>query len=448
MTQAGSRMKRTSRIGMTVLFLIAGLAGCTGTANKIGSTVKGTRLTIMEHTHTLEADRFAAGIKPQVPEPVANAAWTQAGYDSSHVMPNAETGTHPSRIWSTSIGEGSSSDFKILARPVVKDGIVYAMDAVGAVTAVKAANGEGKWSVETTPEDMDESAIGGGLGVEGDSVYVTTGFGEVLSLDAANGKVKWRRNLFNPLRAAPTIAGGRVYAVSIDNQLSALNAATGDVEWQHRGIAESATLMGAANPAVLGDSVVVAYGSGEIYDLRAENGRVAWSYGLTSPTQIGALPAIADIRGLPVVDHDRVYAISHSGRMAAIDHRSGDRSWEADIGGINTPVIAGDTVFILSNDGQLVALSRNNGRIIWVQEMQHLTDPQDHDSDPVYWTGPVLAGGKLWLANSLGELVGFSPDDGQQAASVEIGSPVYVPPVIAGGVIYVVTDDGELVALR
>jgi outer membrane protein assembly factor BamB len=424
------------------------LTACGSTASKIGSTVKGTRVSILDHTKSLEADHTAQEIKPQVPDAVANPMWTQAGYDASHVMPNAAISDHPKVMWSTAIGEGSSSDFKILARPVVKDGMVYVMDAEGKVSGIGTSDGKSKWTLETTPEDRDESAIGGGVGVEGDTVYITTGFGEVIAVNAADGKVKWRHALLNPIRAAPTIASNRIYVVSIDNQLSALNANTGEVEWQHRGITEAATLMGASSPAVVGDSVIVAYASGEIYDLRAENGRVSWNYALTSPTQIGALPAIADIRGLPVVDRGSVFAISHSGRMASVDQRTGDRSWEADIGGINTPIVAGEAVFILSTDGQLVAMTRNNGRIIWVQELQHVVDPEDKSSDAVFWTGPVLAGGRLWLTNSMGQLAAFSPADGKQTDMIELENPIYMPPVIAGGIIYVVTDEGELIALK
>lgn len=441
-------MKRALRMIGVLLVSVFVLSGCGGTKNKIGSTVKGVRVSILDQVKTLEADHSAQGTEIVLPDVLTNTTWTQAGYDPSHVMPNAGTAGHPSIVWSTSIGEGSSSDYKILARPVIKDGVVYAMDAQGAVTAVNASSGEVKWTVETAPEDQDSSAIGGGVGVEGANVFVTTGFGEVIALDAASGKIKWRHSLLNPIRAAPTIAGGRVYVVSIDNQLSALSTETGEVQWQHRGIAEAATLMGASNPAVVGDSIVVAYGSGEIYNLRAENGRVSWNYALTTPTQIGALPAIADIRGLPVVDRGKVFAISHSGRIASIDQRSGDRNWEADIGGINTPILAGDVLFVLSNDGQLLALSRQDGRIVWVQEMQHLEDPSDKGSDHVYWTGPVLGGGRLWLTNSLGQLVGFAPADGKQTDLIDIGSPIFIPPSIANGTIYVVTDEGELVALR
>ena len=114
-----------------------------------------------------------------------------------------------------------------------------------------------------------------------------------------------------------------------------------------------------------------------------------------SPTQVGALPAIADIRGLPVVDQGRVFAISHSGRMAAIDHRTGDSVWEADIGGIDTPIVAGDTVFIYGGDGQLMALSRDSGRMHVGQATAALADPSDKNSDRLYGSGPVLAGREI-----------------------------------------------------
>ena len=326
--------------------------------------------------------------------------------------------------------------------------MVFTMDAQGRVRAFDAATGDRKWETDTTPEDSDQNAIGGGLAADGNVVYATTGFGDVFALHADSGKVVWRKALLNPIRAAPTVHDNRVYAVSINNRLTVLNAANGDELWHHDGITENATLMGASNPAVAGDNVIVAYSSGEIYNLRAENGHTSWIYALTTATQVGALPAIADIRGLPVIDGDRVYAISHSGRMAALDARSGDRVWEADVGSVNTPVVAGDTIYVLSNGGQLIALARESGRVIWVQELQHLSDPDDHDSDPVFWTGPVLAGNRIWLTNSLGQLVPFDPTDGKQGDAIDLDEPVYISPVAANGIMYVVRDDGSLVALR
>jgi len=442
--------------GMITLAALFVFAGCDTVKDLFGESgaAKGStdphkeRISILEQSKTVEPDKDLKSKKPDLPKATANVDWRQSGFDPSHLMPNAALAAHPQEIWTSNLGEGSNSDFKLLARPVVGDGMVFTMDSQGTVSAFSIKNGSEAWEFDTTPRGRDENAMGGGIGYIKGVVYATTGFGEVLALRAATGKPYWRRMLLNPIRGAPTIAGGRVYVVSIDNELSALDARRGDVLWHHRGISESATLMGASNPAVSNDSVVAAYSSGEIFDLRPENGRIAWSYTLTVPTQVGALPAIADIRGLPVIDGSRVYAISHSGRIAAIDQRIGDRVWETDIGGINTPVVAGNAIFILSNDNDLMALERDTGRVMWTQKLQKLEDPTVKDSDRLFWAGPVLGGDRLWLTNSLGQLVAFSPDDGSQLDAIDLGEPSFISPVIAGNTIYVVTDGGSLIALQ
>ena len=439
----GNKLARILLLSSLGTLLVACESG-----DKIGSTVKGDRIAVMVQAKTIEADKTASAAKPQLPRGIVNLSWPQTGYDSEHVLPPAEMAAHPQMIWKSRIGEGSDSDFKLLAHPVIDHGVIYTLDAQGLVRAFNASNGDRIWEFDTTPLDSDEKAVAGGVAIDGGSLYVTTGFGDVYALDAKTGAIKWRKSLLKPLRAAPTVADNRVYVVSIDNDLNALNAATGDVLWHQTGIAESATLMGAASPAVSGDSVIVAYNSGEIFCLRAQNGRATWNYSLAAPSQVGALPAIADIRGLPVVDHDRVFAISHSGRIAAIDQRSGDRVWEADIGGIDTPLVAGNAVFLYGGETQLIALTRDGGHPIWTVSLPKFSDPDDKDSDRIVWAGPVLAGGKLWMVNSLGKLTGFSPDDGSQTDSIDIGRPIYLSPIIVDHTLYVVTDDGKLIALK
>ena len=434
--------------GVILLAVLLALAACGDSKNKIGSTVKGDRVAVMEQAKSLEADKDLGAFKPQLPSMNVNLSWPQAGYDSEHVLPYAEVAAVPHLRWKSSIGEGSDSDYKILSHPVLSDGKVFAMDSRGLVRAFDAKSGEKLWSLDTTPKSSDDQAISGGVAVDGGIVYVASGFGEVFALNAKTGAVKWRKALLKPLRSAPTIGDNRVYVVSIDNELNALNADDGAVLWHHSGITESATLMGAASPALDGDTVVVAYNSGEIFALRAQNGRASWNYTLSNATQVGALPAIADIRGLPVVDHGVIYAISHSGRMAAIAERSGDKLWESDIGGIDTPVIAGNTIFLFGGDNQLIALAKDSGRPVWVKSLPKREDPKDKDSDRIVWTGPVLAGERLWMVNSQGRLASFSPTDGAPLDSIDVGVPLYVSPIVADHVFYLVTDDGDLVALR
>jgi len=436
------------RSGLLLLSIVSVAACATDGKDIDNHAEKAERVSIMDQKKPLEADASLKGRIPDIPKPLVNFTWPQAGYNSEHLAPSVDISQTPNIVWTKKIGKGSSSDFKILSRPVVTKGVIYTLDARGLVAAFSAKDGAGVWTFDTTPEDTDNQAMGGGISADGNNIYVTTGFGDVCALEAKTGKLLWRKSLMKPLRAAPTIADNRAYIVTVDNELNVLDATTGDILWKQAGITESATIMGASSPAVHEDSVVVAYNSGEIFGLRAQNGRVSWNYSLAAPAQLGALPAIADIRGFPVISDGKIYAISHSGRMAAIDMKTGDRAWEADIGGIETPVVAGDTVFVYGNDGNLIALTRDTGRPMWVVKLPQLEDPEDSESDRIFWSGPVLAGNVLWMTNSAGSLVGYSPNDGSQLENIDLEHPVYLSPIVAGRTMYVVADDGELIALR
>ena len=111
--------------------------------------------------------------------------------------------------------------------------------------------------------------------------------------------------------------------------------------------------------------VVVGYSSGEVFGLRPENGRVIWSDSLATTRSVNAVAGLADIRGRPVVDRGRAYAISHSGRMAAIDLRTGERAWDQPIGSSHGPWVCGDYIFVLAADNQagLPASGRREGSL-------------------------------------------------------------------------------------
>ena len=73
------------------------------------------------------------------------------------------------------------------------------------------------------------------------------------------------------MRAAPTVAAGRVYVMTIDNQITILDSANGEKKWSHNAITESAGLLGGSSPAVNGSTVAVPYSSGELFAMRVEN---------------------------------------------------------------------------------------------------------------------------------------------------------------------------------
>ena len=68
--------------------------------------------------------------------------------------------------------------------------------------------------------------------------------------------------------------------------------------------------------------------------------------------------------------------------------------------------------------------------------------------DPIFWRGPVLAGNRLVLTSSRGQIVYASPVDGRVLATVDAGESFSLPPVVANNTLYVLSDDGRLTAYR
>src|SRR5260370_42205025 len=98
----------------------------------------------------------------------------------------------------------------------------------------------------------------------------------MVGLDAKTGKEVWGQGVIAPLRSAPTVSDGRVFAITVDNQLEVIAASDGRKLWSHTGTPESAGLLGGASPAVEGDGVVGAYSSGEVLAPGGEHRRQLW----------------------------------------------------------------------------------------------------------------------------------------------------------------------------
>lgn len=449
-----SGIRKAARAAGFVMAAVAvlGLAGCDTIGDMVSSPPKpklpGKRLTVMELENKLEVDPEIELNDVELPPPYENKDWPQPGGTPDNAMYHLAAPGKLDKAWSVSAGSGSGSVARLVASPVVAEGKVFVLDAEAGVSAFEAESGARLWTEDLTPEDEDsEKARGGGVAYDNGKLFVATGFGQVHALDAASGKVLWTTEGGIPFRASPTVNGGRVFAVTSDNQLLCLAEENGEILWRHRGITESAGILAATSPAVAGSIVIVPYSSGELFALRVENGTVLWSDSLTRTGNLTSLSELNDIAGRPVIDRDRVFAISHSGRMVSIDLRTGERVWTKDIAGLQTPWVAGDYIFLVSIDQQVVAVSRRDGRIRWLSQLDHYEDPEAKE-DPIEWSGPVLAGDRLVLVSTTGKAVSVSPYTGEIMGEIDLPAKALIAPIVAGGTVYILTDDADLVALR
>jgi outer membrane protein assembly factor BamB len=432
-------------VTLCALLALPGCGNWFGTPEK--APLPGERIAVLSLGETLKPDSRVADLQVRLPRPHSNVDWPQSGGDPSHAMHHLAADGDLAVKWRVDIGEGSDSERQILAQPVIVGDRIYAMDVEANVRAMSIATGKMLWQAKLAPEDDDDGILGGGLAFSNGKIYVTTGFAQVITLDAATGKILWQRRVSGPMRAGPTVSDGRVFAVTVANELYALNADDGQVLWTHIGIAEIAGLLGGGAPAVEGDIVVATYSSGEVVALRVQNGRVVWSDSLVSLRRTDPVSSIAHIRGRAVIDRGLVYVVGHSNRTIAIDLASGSRVWEQPIGGVYGPWVAGDFLYVISNDAELICLLRKDGRIRWVQPLQRYEDEEDK-TDPIRWTGPVLAGDRLLVAGSNSEIWSVSPYTGSLLGSIKVPGPVAISPAIADQAVYLLTDDADLIALR
>jgi outer membrane protein assembly factor BamB len=347
----------------------------------------------------------------------------------------------------------------ITAPPIVAGGRVYTMDAQAEVSAHDAQTGAGIWRVNMRPNDnkRDREGFGGGLAYAGGKLYMTSGFRLVAQIDAATGRVGWRTRTEQPIHGAPTVFGGRVLAVALDNTLLTFDAATGTAGWTYQALSESARILSASSPAVSGDTVVASFGSGELVALRAANGNDLWNVALSRASRTSALSEIRDIAGRPVIYGGDVFAVSHSGVFAATDLRTGQARWTLPVVGITSPLPVGDVVYVVATDGKLICAARETGQIYWIHDLNAGWVAKKkggfwgigaHTVAKPLWSNPILANGKLVMVSSGGQLASVNAKTGAAERKIELGAPALIGPIAAGAMIYVVTDNAQLIALR
>lgn len=407
----------------------------------------GNRVPILVAESAAEVDPSLAGVQVLLPPAVVNTEWAQPGGNAAKSMGQLALGASPARVWTASINGGSNRQ-RLGAAPVIAEGRVFVVDVEANVHAFSAETGASQWTTALSDGDANKAALfGGGASFDGGRVYATDGLGDVVALNATDGTVVWRSKPGGPLRGAPTVANGQVYVLSQDNQLFALDQNDGKVVWTATASVETQGVFGVAAPAAASGTIVAGFSSGELNAYRYENGRTLWQDALSRTSSSTSVSSLADIDAEPVIADGRVYAVGQGGRMVAVEIATGQRLWEQNFASITTPWLAGEWLFIVTDDARLVCLSRANGKVRWINQLQAYRNVEKRKG-PYTWFGPVLAGDRLWLTNSRGQLVGTSPADGSVQVTIDNGAPFTLSPVVANQTMYVLDQKGRLSAYR
>ena len=443
-------LSTTGRVALALalsLGLVACKGGLFGSSDKKVTPTVGNRVPILSRIEGAKVDPALAGVAVVLPPPTVNAEWAQAGGTPSKAYGHLALGDNLTEAWTVKIA-GSTQRRRLAAAPVIGNGMLFVEDSDGVVNAFDANTGARSWThVVEVDGNLRAANFGGGVSYDQGRVYVTNGVGEVLALDASNGNEIWKVKPGGPLRGSPTIAFGSVYVMTQDNQIFALSTADGKQQWNESGSVAQTGVFGVAAPAAAQGTVIAGYSSGELVAYRYENGRSLWADALARTSMSTEVGALTDIDADPIIDQGRVYALGQGGRMAAYELVTGQRIWELNLAGISTPAVAGEWIFTLTDDARLLAIARGNGKVRWITDLGRWRNVEKK-KDPIFWTGPVLAGSQLWVGNSDGMIYRVSPGEGSANLFKTVKAPISLAPVVANSTLYVLDDGGTIHAYR
>tara|TARA_B100000809_G_scaffold78813_2_gene76747 strand:+ start:476 stop:1870 length:1395 start_codon:yes stop_codon:yes gene_type:complete len=187
------------------------------------------------------------------------------------------------------------------------------------------------------------------VAVVGDSVYFgSSSEDKIICLDTATGKTRWKFYTEGPVRLAPTVAGGKLYAGSDDGLVYCLNAADGVLEWKYRPGPGNRRLPGnermismwPVRTSVLVRDGVAFCGAGVfpwegvyLCALDTGSGKELWKTGMKS------LPA----QGYLLASSTRLYVTTGRERPVVFDSKTGRKLYQVTGGGGGTyALVTGD----------------------------------------------------------------------------------------------------------
>ena len=431
-----------------IIFAALALSGCeTFMGKKEKIPLEGHREAVLLSSEEYSLDDSLKNHIMKLETSEVNQTWAMAGGNAHHVMRPLLLNPDFKLIWEKDIGQGSSSEHRLLNGPIAVENNVYTIDSIGLISSINLTNGEKVWETHSIPSDNASQPFGGGLAYDQGKIYAATAHAEVLSLDAKTGNILWRSPTSAPVRAAPTVSDGRIFIVTINNQLEVFNENDGQLLWTHTGIVEAAGLLGGASPAIQTGVIVAPYSSGEVFALRVENGYPLWSETLQGSKQLDSVSALSHIKARPIIDKNMVFLVSHSGRISALDMRSGQPIWNRDIGGIRTPAISGAYLFMLTNDNHLVCLLKETGKILWAKQLEQFMD-HEKQQGKILWAGPLIVNDSLLITGSNKQGLLLSVKDGNELRRFELPGRSTLSPIVINKTLLILLDNGTLVAYQ
>ncbi len=145
-------------------------------------------------------------------------------------------------------------------------------------------------------------------------LLASTTAGDLAAFRATDGTLVWRRQLGAPLISAPGPALDRLFLPLADNRLVAVQLLNGETVWELKLKAPATAVF------ALEDQLVFGTADKLLISVNLKNGDERWRWRLGG-----------DMAGVPTADDKRIYVASRDNIVRALDRKSGNLRWKADL---------------------------------------------------------------------------------------------------------------------
>jgi outer membrane protein assembly factor BamB len=279
-------------------------------------------------------------------------------------------------------------------------------------------------------------------------VYIGSMSGIFHAVDAKTGKERWQFPADGPISATAAVTPERIFFQTNANTVFALSrdgheiwrhAAGANLEWHNVAAMPDASDWDyyASSPLVVDDALVIGSGDGNVYCLDPATGNERWHYQTKSR-----------VRATPASDGKTVYAGSFDGTMVALDLKKGGApKWKFKTAGNtyfpngeiqSSPALADGLVLFGSRDANLYALDSKTGKEVW---------KNSHGGSWVIGT-PAVKDGVVYVGSSDAKFIrAVDLKTGAEIWTKDVGSNVFSSPAIAGGFLFAGAFDGSFLQL-
>jgi len=375
--------------------------------------------------------------------PIAQAAdwpiWRGPNHDG--ISSEKLAGIEVKKLWSAQIGVGFAS-FTVAEGRVYTTGHANDKDTV---FCFDAASGKQVWKQDYAADLGDKYYEGGTSAtptIEDGKAYHLSRWGDVFCFDAATGKVVWQKNIQKETGAdipewgfaGSPLVSGKLLILNVGKSGTAVEKASGKTVWtSDKDNAGYST----AYPMTVNGKPQVVLGSGRAYrGVDPTNGTVLWehtwstSYGVNaadpilsgtnlfissgynkgcalldlasaSPTEVWRSRVMRNQFNSSVLIDGHLYGSdgdeSKSASLKCIDFATGTEKWSEASAGFCSLMAADGKLIVLTAKGELIIAKANPAKFEPISRTSVLSGR--------CWSAPVLANGRIYARNAVGELV-------------------------------------------